>query len=149
MLVTERIGRLRIVSKDFRLDPREVEGLPKVVVTGQGGLFEVAVHPNYKENGWIYLSYNGPGDGGHGFDALALKGRLDDFRAPRAGSNQADADAVVGSQDALRSEQSARRNGTGAGNLTVIWVSNSSSNENGNGSPAADFTHSMVVRRPS
>jgi hypothetical protein len=55
--------------------------------------------------------------GGHSFDALTLKGRLDDFRAPRAGSNQADADAVVGSQDALGSEQSARRNGTGPGNM--------------------------------
>src|SRR5688572_10064825 len=65
MLVTEKTGRLRIVSKDFKLDPKAVEGLPKIVVTGQGGLFEVALHPRYNENGWIYISYNGAGGGGH------------------------------------------------------------------------------------
>src|SRR5262245_6699140 len=40
MLVTERSGRLRLVSKDFRLDPKPVEGLPQIVVGGQGGLFD-------------------------------------------------------------------------------------------------------------
>src|SRR6478672_8332895 len=66
MLVTERAGRLRIVGRDFRLDPQIVEGLPEIVVRGQGGLFDVALHPKYKENGWIYISYSGPGEGGHG-----------------------------------------------------------------------------------
>src|SRR5687768_6227962 len=66
MLVTERAGRLRIVSKDFKLDPKPVEGLPKIVVSGQGGLFDVVLHPAYKDNGWIYISYNGAGEGGHG-----------------------------------------------------------------------------------
>jgi aldose sugar dehydrogenase len=73
MLVTERPGRLRIVSKDFRLDPKPVEGLPRIVVTGQGGLFDVVPHPNYKDNGWIYISYNGPGDGGHGTELMRAK----------------------------------------------------------------------------
>jgi aldose sugar dehydrogenase len=73
MLVTERPGRLRIVSADFKLDPRPVEGLPKIVVGGQGGLFEVAIHPNYKENRWIYISYSGPGEGGHGTELLRAK----------------------------------------------------------------------------
>jgi glucose/arabinose dehydrogenase len=76
MLVTERAGRLRIVSKDFKLDPKPVEGLPKIVVGGQGGLFEVALHPDYKENGWIYISYSGPGEGGHGTELMRAK--LDD-----------------------------------------------------------------------
>jgi glucose/arabinose dehydrogenase len=73
MLVTERAGRLRIVSKDFRLDPQHVEGLPEIVVRGQGGLFDVAPHPDYKENGWIYISYNGPGEGGHGTELMRAK----------------------------------------------------------------------------
>src|SRR5262245_39937310 len=38
MLVTERGGRLRLVSKDFKLDPRPVEGTPQVAAVGQGGL---------------------------------------------------------------------------------------------------------------
>ena len=73
MLVTERPGRLRIVSSDFKLDPKPVEGLPKIVVGGQGGLLDVVVHPRYKENGWIYLSYSGPGEGGHGTELMRAK----------------------------------------------------------------------------
>ena len=78
MLVTERAGRLRIVSKDFQLDPKAVEGLPKIVASGQGGLFDVVLHPRYKENGWIYISYNGAGDGGHGTELMRAK--LDGYR---------------------------------------------------------------------
>lgn len=59
MLITEREGRLRRVSKDFRLDPRPIEGLPKnIEVDGQGGLFDVAVHPGFSRNGWVYLSFS-------------------------------------------------------------------------------------------
>jgi len=73
MLVTERPGRLRVVSKDFRLDPRPVEGVPQVAATGQGGMFDVVLHPKYAENGWIYLAYNGRGDGGHGTELARAK----------------------------------------------------------------------------
>ena len=73
MLVTERAGRLRIVSKDFKLDPKPIEGLPNIVVGGQGGLFDVAVPLNHKETGWIYISYSGPGNGGHGTELLRAK----------------------------------------------------------------------------
>jgi aldose sugar dehydrogenase len=78
MLVTERPGRLRLVSKDFKLDPKPIEGLPKIVVGGQGGLFEVAVPPNYQESRWIYISYSGAGEGGHGTELLRAK--LDGYR---------------------------------------------------------------------
>lgn len=59
MLVTERTGKLRIV-KDGKIDPQEVAGVPKVLYRGQGGLLEVALHPDYKNNGWIYISYSSP-----------------------------------------------------------------------------------------
>jgi len=73
MLVTERPGRLRIVSKDFRLEPTPVEGLPPIVEAGQGGLFDVVLHPRYAENGWIYISYNGAGSGGWGTELLRAR----------------------------------------------------------------------------
>jgi glucose/arabinose dehydrogenase len=58
MLVTERPGRLRLVGRDGRLDPRAIEGLPpNIAEHGQGGLLDVALHPKFAENGWIYLSY--------------------------------------------------------------------------------------------
>jgi glucose/arabinose dehydrogenase len=57
MLVTEREGRLRIVGRDGRLDPVPVAGLPRIDPQGQGGLLDVAVHPQFASNGWIYWSY--------------------------------------------------------------------------------------------
>ncbi len=57
MLVSERPGRLRVVGKDGRLDPVPVAGLPRVDAQGQGGLLDVALHPRYRDNGWVYWSY--------------------------------------------------------------------------------------------
>ena len=74
MLVTERVGRLRLVGLDFRLDPEPIEGLPETVARGQGGLFDVVLHPQFSQNGWIYWAYNAPGVGGWG-TALA-RGKL-------------------------------------------------------------------------
>lgn len=57
LLITERSGRLRLVGKDFSLDPSPIKGLPTVTASGQGGLFDIAIHPRYRQNGWVYLSY--------------------------------------------------------------------------------------------
>ena len=73
-LITERAGRLRLVSSDFKLDPKPIDGLPEVVSHGQGGLFDVVLHPQYAQNGWIYWAYNARGPGGWG-TALA-RGKL-------------------------------------------------------------------------
>jgi glucose/arabinose dehydrogenase len=56
MLVTERVGTLRII-RDGKLLPTEVPGVPAVRAQGQGGMQEVAVHPNFAQNQFIYLSY--------------------------------------------------------------------------------------------
>ena len=57
MLITERDGKLRSVSADFKRSTL-ISGLPATIFTdGQGGLFDVAIHPDYEKNGWIYLSY--------------------------------------------------------------------------------------------
>jgi len=73
-LITERAGRLRLVSSDFKLDPKPIDGLPEVISHGQGGLFDVVLHPQYAQNGWIYWAYNARGPGGWG-TALA-RGKL-------------------------------------------------------------------------
>jgi aldose sugar dehydrogenase len=73
ILVTERPGRLRIVSPTGRVsDP--LGGVPRVHAQGQGGLLDVAVDPNFTENRLIYLSYAEPGEGGAG--TAVLRGRL-------------------------------------------------------------------------
>ena len=56
-LVTERSGRLRVINGDGSLHPNAVRGTPTVVEHGQGGLLEVAPHPHYAQNGWIYLGF--------------------------------------------------------------------------------------------
>jgi len=65
MLVTERPGRLRIIEQG-RLNPLPVTGLPEIIASGQGGLLDIALHPDYSQNGWLYFSYVGFGRGGMG-----------------------------------------------------------------------------------
>lgn len=68
-LVTERGGQLRWVLNG-ELQSKPVTGLPKISEQGQGGLLDVAIHPEYKENNRIYLSYAAKGKGGFGTDVL-------------------------------------------------------------------------------
>ncbi len=59
MLVTERVGALRIVRNGV-LDPQPVTGLPEVRAQGLSGLFDVVLHPQFATNRVLYLSYNKP-----------------------------------------------------------------------------------------
>ena len=81
MLVTERPGRLRIVAPDGTLSPA-VAGLPAVDARGQGGLLDVALHPDFARNKLIYWSYAEPLDTGVNNTAVA-RGTLVDGAAPR------------------------------------------------------------------
>ncbi len=63
MLVTEKKGNLLIVSRDGTKS-RPVRGVPDVDYGGQGGLGDVALHPDFATNRIIYLSYAEGGVGG-------------------------------------------------------------------------------------
>lgn len=63
MLVTERKGEIRIIQNDQLLSEK-VTGVPQVYNSGQGGLLDIQLHPDYANNGWIYLTYSKPGTGG-------------------------------------------------------------------------------------
>ncbi|WDI32592.1 PQQ-dependent sugar dehydrogenase [Hyphococcus flavus] len=56
MLVSEREGRLRII-RDGELVDAPVAGVPEVLSYNQGGLHDVLPHPNFEENGLLYLAY--------------------------------------------------------------------------------------------
>jgi glucose/arabinose dehydrogenase len=76
MLVSERGGRLRLVAADGTLDPMPLAGLPRnVTASGQGGLMDVALHPDFANNRLVYLAYAGSGDGGLGTELA--RGRLE------------------------------------------------------------------------
>ena len=63
MLVTEKKGTLLIVTQDGQKS-RAVRGVPDVDYGGQGGLGDVAVHPDFADNKFVYLSYVEGGAGG-------------------------------------------------------------------------------------
>jgi glucose/arabinose dehydrogenase len=73
MLVTERLGRLRILGKDGQLSP-PLEGVPRVAAQGQGGLLDVALDPGFAQNRLVYLTYAEPREGGAA--TAAGRGRL-------------------------------------------------------------------------
>ena len=75
MLITERPGRLRIVRNGV-LDPQPIPGVPEVRTDGNGGLMDVALHPQFNDNRLVYLTYTKPVGNGRGAPALA-RGRLD------------------------------------------------------------------------
>jgi glucose/arabinose dehydrogenase len=81
ILVTERAGRLRIV-REGQLVAEPIEGVPPVYASGQGGLLDVALDPEFASNRLIYLSYAAEGDGGNSTRvarAILGDGRLEDL----------------------------------------------------------------------
>jgi aldose sugar dehydrogenase len=79
MLVTERPGRLRII-RDGMLDPQSIEGVPEVRAQGQGGMLEVAVHPQFESNRLVYLTYSKPSPDGSEATTALSRGRLEGNR---------------------------------------------------------------------
>lgn len=63
MLVGDKPGKIWKVAKGSN-QKSELKGVPKVYTNGQGGLFDIVLHPDYATNGWIYISYAGEGEGG-------------------------------------------------------------------------------------
>ncbi len=74
LLVTERKGKLQLFDPTTR-QKTEVKDLPKVAYDGQGGLGDIALHPQFEQNHIIYLSYAEAGQGGYG--AVVARGELD------------------------------------------------------------------------
>ena len=80
IIITERPGRLRIVESGH-LNPEPVAGLPAIAARGQGGLLDVALHPNFVTNQLVYLSYSAAGASGVGTEVARGKlvgNRLED-----------------------------------------------------------------------
>jgi glucose/arabinose dehydrogenase len=100
MLVTERPGRLRLVGVDGKLAPQPVAGVPPVAEHGQGGLLDIVLHPDFRKNGLLYLSYAAQGPGGYGTEVARAKWveaggtpRLEDVKVifrqePRSGTGR-------------------------------------------------------------
>lgn len=75
LLVTEKSGRLKRVTTDT-VAVTEITGVPDSVSVGQGGLMDVLVHPDFGDNGLVYLSYSVAGEGG--YSTRVSRARLQD-----------------------------------------------------------------------
>ncbi len=81
MLVTERPGALMRLSATGG-KRAQIGGVPEVDARGQGGLLDVALHPNFADNRYVYLTWSGAGEGGnatHLGRGRLKNNRLDDF----------------------------------------------------------------------
>lgn len=74
MLVTERSGGVRVFANGKLSAP--MTGTPKVVNRGQGGMMDVAVHPDYAKNGFIFLSFSDAAEKGSGNCTKVVRGTI-------------------------------------------------------------------------
>jgi glucose/arabinose dehydrogenase len=82
MLVTERPGRLRVVTPDGKMS-EPVAGLPAVDARGQGGLLDVALDPDFAKTAVIYWSYAEPREEQGVNNTAVARGKFIDGAAPR------------------------------------------------------------------
>jgi aldose sugar dehydrogenase len=80
MLVTERPGRMRVVTREGKLSPA-IANVPPVRASGQGGLHDVVLDRDFASNKTIYFCFAEPASGG-GRTAMA-RARLADGKAPQ------------------------------------------------------------------
>ncbi len=76
MILTDRGGQVFLHRPDQPL--LEIQGVPAVRAKGQGGMLDVAVHPRYAQNGWIYLSFSKPNEDGSGGTTAVVRGKIKD-----------------------------------------------------------------------
>jgi len=60
LLISERGGDLLIHTIDGKLT--KIKNIPEVKAEGQGGLLDLELHPQYQQNGWIYIAYSSPNE---------------------------------------------------------------------------------------
>ncbi len=92
MLVSDRVGVIRTIAKDGKLDPTPVRDTPKAFVRQDGGYLDLIAHPDYAKNGWLYLAYTENGEDRATSMTVVVRGRVRDgawvdqeliFRAPQ------------------------------------------------------------------
>lgn len=73
ILITEKSGTLIHFKNGVKT---EVSGVPKTEAYGQGGLMDVELHPNFKENNYIYFSYIASHGYGKGYNTAIMRAKL-------------------------------------------------------------------------
>jgi len=77
LLVTERGGTIRTI-RNGQLLPEPMANVPAVRASGQGGLFDIVLHPDYAENGWVYISFAKPNAAGSEATTTVIRAKIRD-----------------------------------------------------------------------
>jgi glucose/arabinose dehydrogenase len=72
LLVNERGGEILVFNGDVN-SGEHLTGLPSPFLRGQSGLLDIQLHPNYDDNGWIYVTYAKPGNEGGSTTLIRFK----------------------------------------------------------------------------
>ena len=81
LLVTTKSGKLWLINTGG--EQSLVSGVPNVFAGGQGGLGDVVLHPNYKKNRLVYVSYINSDDAGRTRYASVIRGTLENLDKPQ------------------------------------------------------------------
>lgn len=78
MLITEKSGEL-IHFKNGKTS--NISGMPEIKVQGQGGLMDIELHPDFKNNGWVYISYASAEGEGNGANTAIMRFNIENNTA--------------------------------------------------------------------
>ncbi|WP_299226294.1 PQQ-dependent sugar dehydrogenase [uncultured Psychroserpens sp.] len=73
MLITEKDGRIIHYTNDKKI---EIKNVPQVYNRGQGGLLDIALHPEYETNGWVYFTYASSEGNSKGGNTALMRAKL-------------------------------------------------------------------------
>jgi glucose/arabinose dehydrogenase len=74
MLITEKDGRIIQVANGNKM---EIANVPEVYYQGQGGLLDITLHPDYENNGWIYITHSSTEGEGKGGNTKLIRAKLE------------------------------------------------------------------------
>ncbi|WP_452231861.1 PQQ-dependent sugar dehydrogenase [Lacinutrix sp. MEBiC02595] len=74
ILINEKSGKMILFKENKKI---VISNLPEIVLLGQGGLMDIELHPNYKENGWLYISYASSNDENEGAHTSIMRAKLE------------------------------------------------------------------------
>ena len=77
MLITEKEGKLIHFENGVKTF---INGLPEIVDIGQGGLLDIELHPKYKDNGWIYITYASSNDDKNGANTSLMRFKINETK---------------------------------------------------------------------
>ncbi|PQJ83038.1 PQQ-dependent sugar dehydrogenase [Polaribacter glomeratus] len=73
IIFTEKSGELYLFKDGKKT---EIKNVPEVYARGQGGLLDIKLHPDYKNNGWLYITYSSSEGEGKGGNTALIRAKL-------------------------------------------------------------------------